>query len=92
MSAQFVCQGRQDRHVAIMAALSKTPLLRAILYRKPFRACQYIFRPRRFRSSVPLCHAKKCRITIELVTTNALGTSQRAVFRILAASLRRSFR
>jgi hypothetical protein len=38
-----------------------------------------------------LYHAKKCTITIALVTMNAVGTSQRAVCRILAANLRVSF-
>ena len=45
----------------------------------------------RARTFVP-CHAKKCTTTIELVMTNAVGTSQRAVCRILAASLRWSLR
>jgi hypothetical protein len=37
-------------------------------------------------------HVKKCTIRIELTTTKADGTSQRAVLRILAAALRRSLR
>ena len=39
-----------------------------------------------------LCHAKKRTITIKLVTTKAVGTSQRAVRRICAVNLRRSLR